>query len=315
MPRLNRNDPGSGSGPPRYPGTFLLALREAVAGLGWQIRRWRGALVECVDAEGNERNVGLDNLYRRARLIDRDKWPELVAEFLRTVAGVSNDELLPESLASAADRLLVRLGPLHRPEEGEAAPWSQRLENTDLVVNLVVDSPDRMCYVTNQLVTDSGAPGSAWLERALANLLARTPAECLAEVHEDTGIRLCAVGDAYDSSRALILDRLLPEAGADGFFVAVPARDQLLVLPVDEEALAQLHVLRLFATQNFKSTPYPISDEVYWVRGGVWRPFPIEVRDDKIVVEPPAEFAEVLKRLMPGELADDEMGADEAEGI
>jgi hypothetical protein len=311
MPRLNRSDPGYGSGPPRYPGTFLLAVREAVAGLGWQVRRWRGGLVDCVDAEGNERSVGLDNLYRRARQTEREKWPGLVADFLRTVAGVGADDLLPADLASAADRLLVRLGPLRRPAEGEPAPWAQRLDNTDLVVNLVIDSPDRMCYVTDQLVADSGTPGTAWLEQALENLLARTPSGCLDEIHEETGIRLCGVGDAYDSSRALLLDRLLPEEGADGFFVAVPGRDQLLVLPVDLEGLAQVHLLQLFATQNFKTTPYPISDEVYWVRGGVWRPFPIEVRDDKITVAPPVEFAEILERLMPEQMGEGEEGMDE----
>src|SRR5262249_46803707 len=131
MPRRGRSDPGFGYGPPRYPGTFLLALREAVAGMSWQIRGWRGNLIECVDSAGNEHAVGLDNLYRRARRLDRDKWPELVAEFLRTVSGVAADELLPADLASAADRLLLRLGSPRRPADGEAVPWSQRLEGTD----------------------------------------------------------------------------------------------------------------------------------------------------------------------------------------
>ena len=58
MPLDNRGNPGLSSGPPRYPGTFLLALREALANLSWETRRWLGDAVVCVDAEGEEHIVG-----------------------------------------------------------------------------------------------------------------------------------------------------------------------------------------------------------------------------------------------------------------
>ena len=41
----DRHHPGPGSTTPRYSGTFLLALREAAAQLGWSIGGWRGHLV------------------------------------------------------------------------------------------------------------------------------------------------------------------------------------------------------------------------------------------------------------------------------
>src|SRR5947207_7617559 len=71
MPPQARSDPGHGSGPARYPGTFLLAFREAAGELNWQVRRWLGAVVDCADAEGREHQVGLENLYRRARRVNR----------------------------------------------------------------------------------------------------------------------------------------------------------------------------------------------------------------------------------------------------
>ena len=74
MPSHSRSDPGHGSGPPKYPGTFLLAFREAVAARGWRIDRWLGAAVACVDGEGHEHLVGLENLYRRARREDRQQF-------------------------------------------------------------------------------------------------------------------------------------------------------------------------------------------------------------------------------------------------
>ena len=297
MDLRRRSDPGQGSGPPRYPGTFLLAFREAAAGMGWQVRRWKGVLVECVDDEGHDHLVGLENLFRRARQAQREGWPALITEFLKTVGTIDPGENLPEELAAVADRLLVRLGPPMKALPGDASVWSQPLEDTGLAVNLVVDYPNRMAYVTEDLVENSGRPGGEWLATALDNLQARTPAEAFEVVDQDTGLRICSVADAYDSSRALLLDRLLPETSADGCFVSLPGRDSLFLLPVGPKALTQVHLLKVLAEKNYQNAPYPISDEVFWVRGGVWRRFPIRVQSERITVEPPPEFLEVLGRL------------------
>jgi hypothetical protein len=311
MEPRRRSDPGQGSGPPKYPGTFLLALREACAGLNWQVRHWKGDSVECVDAAGKDHVIGLDNLFRRARQIERADWPQLITEFLNTVGSIDPDENLPDSLDQAADQVLVRLGPPMNKLVEEARVWSQPLDDTGLWVNLVIDYPNRMCYVTEQLIRDSGRPGSRWLETALLNLATRTPANAFHVVDEETGLWMCSTGDAYDSSRALLLDRLLPEFIADGYFVALPGRDALFVLPVNSQGLGEVHILRLLAQKNYQSAPYPISEEVYWVQGGVWRRFPIHVKGEQITIEPPEEFNEVLDRLMPGEEEPDGDGCAE----
>jgi hypothetical protein len=296
-----RSDPDQGSGPPRYPGSFLLAFREACAAQGWQVVRWKGDSVECTDPAGKEQVIGLENLFRRARQAGRSQWPELVSEFLATVGAIDPDEHLPEHLDDVANRLLVRVGQGVIQMPDDATVWSQPLGETSLHVSLVVDYPNRMCYVTEQLIQDSGLPGSRWLETALTNLQARTPADSLEIIDEESGLWMCSVGDAYDSSRALLLDRLLPEQAADGYFVSLPGRDALFVLPVDARGLGQVHLLKMLAQKNYQSAPYPISAEVYWVRGGVWRVFPIHVKNDAITIEPPEEFQDVLERLMPEE--------------
>ena len=91
------------------------------------------------------------------------------------------------------------------------------------------------------------------------------PAECFTVVHEESGLRQGSVGDAYDSSRVLLLDVLLPESRANGFLVALPGRDELLVLPVSAAALPFIPLLKVVADKNHKKAPYPISDEVYWI--------------------------------------------------
>jgi hypothetical protein len=158
-----------------------------------------------------------------------------------------------------------------------------------------------MFYVTCKMVADTDAPGSTWLERAVTNLQGKTPADCFQVLHAESGMRQCGVGDAYDSSRVLLLDLLLPETKADGCFAALPGRDELLVLPVSTPGLAHVPLLKALAEKNYKTAPYPISDQVYWIQGGVWRRFAIEIRGGQVAVQPPAEFLEILKRLMPQE--------------
>jgi hypothetical protein len=286
----------------------MLAFREACTELNWQVRRWKGESVECVDAGGKEHVIGLENLFRRARQVERPQWPELITEFLNTVGSIDPQENLPENLELAADQLLVRVGPPMTKVSDEARVWGQPLDDTGLWINLVIDYPNRMCYVTEQLIRDSGRPGSRWLETALKNLEARTPTDALHVIDEETRLWMCSTADAYDSSRALLLDQLMPEFAEDGFFVALPGRDALFVLPVDREGLGEVHLLRLLAQKNYQSAPYPISEDVYWVQKGVWRQFPIHVKGEQITIEPPEEFHEILQRLMPEE---DEPGQDE----
>ena len=299
MPPRRRSDPGLGSGSPRYPGTFLLALREAAAGMNWQVGRWVGDLVVCVDGAGQEHLVGLENLYRRARREPRETWPELIADFLSTVVTAHQDPGLPTNLAEVTDRLLVRVGhPLQKMPEAIQI-FSQALPATDLVVNLVIDYPNRMCYVPAHLVADSGQPESHWVEVGLANLQARTPADCFQVIHEESGLRLCSVADAYDSSRALLLDKLLPEFRAHGYLVVLPGRDELLVLPVTARVFPHIHLLKVLAEKSHKSVPYPISDQVYWIHEGAWHHFAIDLRPQEAVLEPPPEFVAMMDRLGP----------------
>src|SRR5438132_314708 len=121
-----RSHPGYGTGSPRYPGTFLLAFREALDELGWQSQRWLGAAVECLDAQGREQVVGLENLFRRARRAERAEWPEIIADFLKTSQLAPIDDP-PQNLVEVADQLLVRLGPPLAPGSEAPPVWSQAI--------------------------------------------------------------------------------------------------------------------------------------------------------------------------------------------
>jgi hypothetical protein len=314
----HRSDPGQGSGPPRYPGTFRVAFREALESMGWHARRWLGSAVECVDAGGEERVVGLENLYRRARRADRATWPELVRDFLERISSGEFDHP-PDDLASVAEQLLVRVGPpIGQQVAGkseELRVWFHPLVSGQLGASLVIDYPQSMAYVTEEMVAESGQPGEDWLQQAVANLIEKTPADCLRVLDEESGLRSCSVGDAYDSSRALVLDNLLPEAADDGFFAAIPSRDELLVMPVSAHSLTHVPLLKHLAEKQFQSAPYAITDEIYWIHHGRWYLFQVALSKDRVMVTPPPEFVEVLKRLAPEEMEGaEDPGEEQPEG-
>jgi hypothetical protein len=104
MPQRLRSHPVSGESQPRYPGTFLLAVREALASQGWVIRSWLGNAIKCVDSIGREQVIGLENLFRRARQVDRAQWPELVVDFLQTSLEYGFDHLQVSRLICMIDK-------------------------------------------------------------------------------------------------------------------------------------------------------------------------------------------------------------------
>lgn len=290
MPSPHRSNPGVSSGPPRYPGTFLLAFREALAEMNWKIKRWMGDAVEVLDEGGEEHVVGLENLYRRARREGRESWPSLIADFLRRIHAAEKAAQLDVKLAEVADQLMLRLGPSMASVAPKMKVWSRPLEGTPLFINLVIDQPDTMSYVTEEMVNGSERSSEQWYETALANLKKRTQPDILEVVHAESGLSLCSTGDAYDATRALIIDDLKPGLPEPGCLLAIPSRDELLVLPLTPEALPHVHLLALLAEKNFRSAPYSVSDRVYWVRQGIWMNFPMQVRGEEIVVKPPEEF-------------------------
>jgi hypothetical protein len=192
---------------------------------------------------------------------------------------------------------MPRLGKPFTDLPEDLRPWRLDLNETGLVVHLVIDSPESVIYVNDKVVGASGRPGQEWLALALDNLRARTPPDCFELVDEPSGLRYCGRSDGFDSARALLLDELLPRTRELGCFVGVPDREQVLVVPVTGQGLMQLHMLHYLIGKRYAVAAYTISDSVFWVQGGVWRPFPVQFKDGRLALWPPEEFFPVLERI------------------
>jgi hypothetical protein len=115
-------------------------------------------------------------------------------------------------------------------------------------------------------------------------------------VSDELDIYVGHTGDGYDAARALLIEDLLPESPA-GFLVAIPSRDELAVWPVSYDALSKIHVIKLFAEDNFRDHAYPVTDDVFWIWQGTWYHFGIHFDEKNVTVSPPDEFLIALKEL------------------
>lgn len=289
------DDPGTGRPKAAIPGGFRAEVTRQLGTLGIAVAGWQGDGVSVVTPGGAKHTVWLSNLHRRAKAADRAEWPGMIREFLERTLAWPQGNSIPDDLTTAADRLRPRLG---RPfgKDLPTRPWSAPLTGTGLEVTLVIDFPTTMAYVTHDMLAKTGKCGEELMEVALANLRDNTPDDYLTRVSEELDISIGHCGDGYDAARALLVEELMPECHA-GFWVAVPSREELVVRPVSLAALPTIHVVKLFAEDSHRKHAYPITDEVFWVRGGEWYRFGVRLTQTELVIDAPEPFAEVLADL------------------
>jgi hypothetical protein len=290
------DNPGTGNAstlPTGFRAVFSHSLTEfGYTGIEWEAN---GVNVTPPDSsDGHKHYIGLSNLYRRAKAVDRSEWPAMIREFLEHIGGPFDGDV-PTDLNALGDRLRPRLGqPFLR--EAQAFPWGIPLPGTGLEINLVIDYPNTMAYVTEEMLKKTNKSSEDLLDLALANLRSITDEDFFDQVSDELDIFVGHSGDGYDAARALLIEDLLPNSPA-GFLVAIPSRDELAVWPVSYEALSKIHVIKLFAEDNFRNHAYPVTDDVYWVWHGTWHNFGIHIDEKNVTISPPDEFLKALKEL------------------
>ena len=73
---------------------------------------------------------------------------------------------------------------------------------------------------------------------------------------------------------------LLLRSSSRIFVKEAPADESI---PVTAESLMTAPGLRAIAGKTYREMPYPISPELFWVHGGVWRHFGLESAGDSVL--------------------------------
>ena len=283
------------------PDTFAAAVRQAATEVGWRFESEDPGGLVFVDGGGTQQSIGLPKFYRRFKDHDPSEWPARVAEYLRTIIGItqrqSNDDLNAQ-----AEHVLVRLGRPY-PKVPELSVWSRPFPETELEIMLVIEEGASLHFVREEMVRASGCSGDEWYALGLENLRKRTPPGSLKVLEPQSGLMGCCVGDSHDGSRALLLDSLLSEPAPHGVLASIPRRDALLVLPLTRKALSQqsLALLKVITQSQHDEASHPLSTNIFWVKDGIWRVFEIEVSQDGVKGSHPEEMTDTLQSLLNAE--------------
>ncbi len=276
-----------------FPDDFRSAVLAQLAAVRLSVIEWESGGIRVRPDDGEEQYVGLTNLYRRARAADHSEWSEMIRGFIQRITA-SKVQDIPDDLNTVADRIRPRLG---RPfDRTQHHPWGIPLPGTGLEITLVIDFPHTMAYLTDAMLKKSRQKGEDLLDLALENLRNATPGDYFERASDELDIYVGSQGDGYDATRALLIEELMPESPA-GYWVAIPCREELAVWPVTFEALARVHVLKMFTEENYREHAYPITDEVFWVWQGTWYRFGINLKDNDLVIDAPEPFGEALEEL------------------
>jgi hypothetical protein len=137
-----------------------------------------------------------------------------------------------------------------------------------LAVHAVIDQPDKMTFVENEILKEFGAPLSTVLGQAIVNLRVRSPASF---VKQEAGFFISQYQDNYDSARLLIPEifESLPLGGAP---VAIAVDRDLLVVAGAQDDRSLL-AMAAFVEAELQQAVRPISYLPLLLRNGKWEVF------------------------------------------
>jgi hypothetical protein len=111
------------------------------------------------------------------------------------------------------------------------------------------------------------------------------------------GLQLLVAQDGLAASRMALIPELV-DTTLGGVVVAVPAADQLLIVPLQSaSALEALQVLASALGHALDAIDHPLSDQLFWFDGSRWVPLQVVHGDSEITVVPPPAFVGTMNRL------------------
>jgi hypothetical protein len=231
-----------------------------------------------VDDQG--RQFGLWNLAAVCKTLPERDWASAVDKHVANLLrpGDDLDGMTDAELETCTYlRLVERAGLPNLDWHPSATPIGE-----DMLALLSVDLPETVSTPSEEAWAQRGGL-DRWLRIGRANLLALLAGDDIEHQRIEVGDQGwfdVAMGDSFFvASTALLTEELVrrfdPAAETPhGVLVATPFRHQVAWRIIDgttDSALALNNLFR-FAMLGFADAPGPLSQDVYWVRGGEWVP-------------------------------------------
>lgn len=246
--------------------------------------------------------LGLDNLVRKCvEAKDQTKWRTVIAEhFTNAIRSFEQDaanKKRMENFTEMRPLLLVRIYPEGWAEAAAVEKTVHRVDLEGTVTTLVV----RFGEVLKAVRKDEAAPWGKTDDELFAIALTNVSAAKPKEVEKDIGGAKMVVllgEEMYSSSHCLLLKEHPSAVGKFGAFVAVPSRQVVMAVPVnDSGALTGIKTMMRLAHDWYASDPGPVTENLYWFDGGKFTQIAYERKGDDLFVKPTKEVYEKIEKL------------------
>lgn len=253
---------------------------------------------------GGVQRCGLLNLAQRCKQEpDQAAWSELIAAhfdgFERHLAESARVQELVADFERIAPLLALRLYPGSYLDGETATHCVYRTDLPGTVTVLVYDLPSSIQNVRPADVAVWGREVDELFEIALDNIrLHSHPQRTEVACGDGLALQVLSGPDYFVASHALLLDEHPDCVGLYGALVGVPHRHALLAYPIRDVRVLKVVQPMLAAIIGMElSGPGSISAQLYWYHGGSFAPLPYRISRNRLIVEPPTPFLEMLQSL------------------
>lgn len=163
----------------------------------------------------------------------------------------------------------------------------------DLLLVLTEDHPDRVESVPRERDDDE------LFAIGLANTRAEAGVQLTRHAVLDSELLMLSGESFFVATHALWADELDPPSSEHGTLVAIPNRSVLFAHPIRDDATVRMLTPMLELARRFADAggPGKINANLYWQRGQQLDKIGLEETEDRILLSPASEFAQLLNRL------------------
>ena len=212
---------------------------------------------------------GLWNLAQVCHQNPLQSWPGLIAAHLDKSDRKFLTEVV-EALADGpyenfADRLGIRIHPEQMLDKHTRGAIVHRTDLPETISMLVLDLGESVTGLPTPIAERWGVPTEQMFARALQNLATEPFTNHPFSVPGQPPVPVDAMLGGHCTSSRLLCDGGLPRLGKHGNLVAVPRRDALLSLPIDQlPSMDPIEALELLAAGLYRTGPGSITPHLYW---------------------------------------------------